>query len=72
MTSWVMWEAKAAEGRTDALLAWALENSPPSAQVYRSDDRVVVISEQLPDTLPDPPDALIARPPFGWTFDRVR
>jgi hypothetical protein len=65
-----MWEAKAAPGETDALLAWLQERAPESAQIYRSTDRVVLIAE-LPVSVPDPPHTLIARPPHAWTFDRV-
>jgi hypothetical protein len=66
-----MWEAKAAPGQTDALVAWLLEQAPASAQVYRSSDRVVLIAE-LPAPLADPPAALLARPPYAWEFDRLR
>ena len=66
---WLMWEAKAAPGQTAALLAWALDVAAADAQVYRSADRVVVITE---GPLPDPPDLLISRPAVGWRFDKVQ
>jgi hypothetical protein len=69
--SWVMWEARAAAGQTDALLKWLVGQAPEAAQIYRSADRVVLIAE-LPFTLPDPPEVLVARPPHSWEFDRVR
>jgi hypothetical protein len=68
--SWLMWEAKAPAERTDALLAWVLAEAPADAQVYRSADRVVVIAEGL-DAFADPPDDLVARPAYAWSFDRV-
>ncbi len=66
-----MWEAKAAPGETDALLAWLLDRAPENAQVYRSTDRVVLIAE-LPVSLDDPPQRLVARPPYSWEFERLR
>jgi hypothetical protein len=71
MTRTLMWEAKAAPGRAEELLAWTLRHADPDAQVYRSaDDRVVVIDPG--DTaLPDPPADLIARPPHAWRFTPV-
>jgi hypothetical protein len=71
MSRTLMWEAKAADGRTDALLAWTLQHAAPDAQVYRSaDGRVVVIDPT--DTEPgDPPAELLARPPHAWRFTPV-
>jgi hypothetical protein len=69
--TWVMWEAKAAEGQVDRLLAWLLSHAPEGAQVYRSADRVVLIAE-LSAPLDEPPPPLLARPPHAWNFDRVR
>ena len=66
-----MWEAKAAAGQTEELVSWLLQQAPPTAQVYRSTDRVVLIAE-LPAPLADPPSALVARPPHVWEFDRLR
>jgi hypothetical protein len=74
--AWLMWEAKAAPQRAAALLAWVLENAPPSGQVYRSADRVVLIieapTEAPTEAIADPPADLLARPAFSWRFDRVR
>jgi hypothetical protein len=69
--SWVMWEAKAAPGQTEALLEWLLVRSPEGAQVYRSSDRVVLIAE-APASVDEPPAALVDRPPYSWEFDRLR
>ena len=65
-----MWEVVAAAGRTDDLVAWAIDNSQPSAQVYRSADRVVVI-DPAGHGLSDPPEELVARPPHSWEFEPV-
>jgi len=70
--TWVMWEARSADGQQEALLAWAYDQAPASAQIYRSADRVVIIAEATGADLPDPPDALLARPPFAWRFERMR
>jgi len=69
---WLMWEAKAAPGMTRELLAWALVRAPREAQIFGSEDRVVVICEVSPVPFPDPPAELIARPAQAWTFERVR
>ncbi len=66
-----MWEAKAAAGRTDALLQWLLDQAPVGAQVYRSSDRVVLIAE-APAALDEPPPDLVDRSPHSWEFDRLR
>jgi hypothetical protein len=66
-----MWEAKAAPEQADALLEWALGVAPEQAQIYRSADRVVVVTDRV-EALPDPPEALVARPAFAWSFERVR
>ena len=66
-----MWEAKAADGCTDALLTWLIGVAPQAAQVYRSADRVVLIAEGL-DAVADPPEELISRPAYAWSFERVR
>ena len=71
MSRTLMWEAKAAGGRGDDLLTWALQHAAPDAQVYRSaDDRVVVIDPTDTD-LPDPPADLLARAPHAWRFTQV-
>jgi hypothetical protein len=69
--SWVMWEAKAAPGQTEALVEWLLSSAPEHAQVYRSTDRVVLIAE-APASVEEPPAALVDRPPHSWEFDRLR
>jgi hypothetical protein len=67
----VMWEAKAAPGRVDDLLAHVLEHADPAAEIYRSaDDRVVVV-DPTGAGLPAAPAELLARPPHAWRFERV-
>jgi hypothetical protein len=62
-----MWEAVAAPGRTDELVAWALAYG----EVYRSaDGRVVVVAEGVA-ALPEPPEGTCAREPHAWAFERV-
>jgi hypothetical protein len=66
-----MWEAVAAPGRLDELVAWAMQHARVEAQLYRSaDDRVVVI-DPTGVGLADPPGELIARAPHAWDFDPV-
>ena len=70
-TRTLMWEAKAAPGRADELLAWTMQHAAPAAQIYRSpDDRVVVI-DPTDSELPDPPADLLARPAHAWRFTPV-
>jgi hypothetical protein len=69
--SWVMWEARAAAGQTDALVEWLLAHAPADSQVYRSSDRVVLIARN-PLLLDEAPPDLIARSPHAWEFDRLR
>ncbi len=69
--STLMWEARAADGQLDDLVAYALEHADPAAAVYRSaDDRVVVI-DPTGRGLDEVPAALVARPPHVWPFERV-
>jgi hypothetical protein len=70
----VMWEAVAAEGRTEDLLDWARERIPDAAQLYRSGGdrpRVVVIdpTAQVADRLGGVPADLVDRPPHSWEFE---
>ena len=66
-----MWEAKAAPGRADDLLAWVLVHAAPDAEVYTSPDARVVVIDRSNTPLPDPPADLIARPPHAWPFTPV-
>ena len=73
----VMWEIRAAEGRLDELLDWALGRLDPAARVYRSNGgeaRMVVIdgSGTARDRLAEPPTGLLARPAQAWDFEPVR
>jgi hypothetical protein len=66
-----MWEAKAAPGRLDDLVTWAVQHAPSGAQIYRSaDDRVVVIDPRG-EGPPSPPADLLARPAHTWDFEPV-
>jgi hypothetical protein len=72
-----MWEARAADGQLDELLAWVSWRMDPAAQVYRSragDPRLVVIdpSGTAAEALAQPPAHLLARPPHAWNFEEVR
>ncbi|MER5475469.1 hypothetical protein ABT026_00570 [Streptomyces sp. NPDC002734] len=82
MTVALMWEARAAEGRGEELLAWAraqgLPREPVRRETFRAPgDRVLVVTwwdAALHDTLPElpsPPDALTARPPHRWRFESL-
>jgi hypothetical protein len=67
-----MWEAKAADGRADELLAW-LVDAAPLGEVFRSSDRVVLVVDlAASEAVPQPPPDLVARPPHAWRFTRVR
>jgi hypothetical protein len=67
----LMWEAKAADGRAEDLLAWVLENAAPAAEIYRSADQRVVVIDPTDSDLPDPPADLLARPAHAWRFTPV-
>ncbi len=69
----VMWEARAAEGRLDELLAFVSAAADPSAQVYRSAGaqlRVVVI-DPSGRGIADVPSNLVARAPHSWPFELI-
>lgn len=66
-----MWEARAATGRLDELVAYVLSHADPAAQVYRSsgaEPRVVVI-DPTGRGLADVPADLLARPAHSWKFE---
>jgi len=68
-----MWEARAAEGRLDELIAYVRAHAAPEAQIYRGADgppRVVVI-DPAGTGISDVPPELVARPPQQWMFDPV-
>jgi hypothetical protein len=71
MTRTLMWEAKAADGRADELVAWALAHAPEDADLYRSADGRVVVIDATGAGLPDAPPELLARPPHVWPFEPV-
>ena len=66
-----MWEAVAATGKIDQLVAWALQHAPTEAQVYRSADDRVVIIDATGGGPPDAPTELLSRPPHSWDFEPV-
>lgn len=66
-----MWEARAAAGRVEELVAHAAAGADAAAQIYRSaDDRVVVI-DPTGRGPGDVPAELVSRAPHVWIFDRV-
>jgi hypothetical protein len=66
-----MWEAVAADGHVDDLVAWATAHAPDVAQVYRSADNRVVIIDPSAAALPGPPEDLVSRAPHTWDFEPV-
>lgn len=67
----LMWEAKAADGRADELLAFVLAHAHPDADVYRSADSRVVVIDPTGAGIQDVPDGLLARPAHAWPFQPV-
>lgn len=67
----VMWEAKAASGRADELLAHVLAHADPAADVYRSSDGRVVVIDPTGRGPTDVPAELMARPAHSWRFEHV-
>ena len=77
-----MWEARAAEGRGEELLAWAraqeLAGEPLRRETFRAPgDRVLVITwwdapydAELPE-LPEPAGELVTRAVHRWWFESV-
>ncbi|TCR25070.1 hypothetical protein EV578_102300 [Streptomyces sp. BK205] len=77
-----MWEARAADGRGDELLAWARRQELPVGPLRRetlraAGDRVLVITwwdaaydAELPE-LPEPDAELVARAVHRWRFESV-
>ncbi|MEV0979168.1 hypothetical protein [Streptomyces sp. NPDC049915] len=82
MTVALMWEARAAAGRGEELLAWAraqsVDGTPLRREAFRApQDRVLVITwwdapydADLPE-LPEPDAALVTRPVHRWRFESV-
>lgn len=82
MTVALMWEARAAEGRGEELLAWAkrqvLDREPERRETFRApQDRVLVITwwdssydAELPE-LPEPEGELVTRAVHRWRFEAV-
>lgn len=79
----LMWEARAAEGRGDELLAWVRNQplttgTPLRRESFRAtEDRVLVITwwnapydAPLPE-LPEPPADLASRPVHRWRFESM-
>ncbi|TXS50668.1 hypothetical protein EAO75_13210 [Streptomyces sp. uw30] len=82
MTVALMWEARAASGRGEELLAWARAQEPAVRPVRRetfraAGDRVLVVTwwdapydAELPE-LPEPDAELVARAVHRWRFESV-
>ncbi|WP_371527725.1 hypothetical protein OG302_17905 [Streptomyces sp. NBC_01283] len=82
MTVALMWEARAADGRGDELLAWAraqvLDRAPVRRESFRApQDRVLVLTwwdaaydEDLPE-IPEPAPELVTRAVHRWRFESV-
>jgi hypothetical protein len=82
MTVALMWEARAAAGRGEELLAWVLAQrltpEPLRRETFRApQDRVLVITwwdaaytADLPE-LPDPDEELVTRAVHRWRFESV-
>ncbi|MEU8568069.1 hypothetical protein AB0C51_06840 [Streptomyces pathocidini] len=82
MTVALMWEAKAADGRGEDLLAWTRAQDLPRAPLRREtfsapEERVLVITwwdapyaADLPELSP-PPSDLAARAPHRWRFESL-
>ena len=81
MTLVRMWEARCEPGRTDEAVAWvqqrvapdALEAGAHTAEVFRSEDRVVLLTRWPAPTTwvePTPDPALVARC-HAWPFESV-
>ncbi len=78
-----MWEVRALGSGFDELLSWVCDRALPrlevlpqhvSSDVYSStDNRIVVITKwrNSPQSLPEPPDHLVARAPHVWDFTPV-
>lgn len=69
----LMWEARAAEGRLDDLVAFVCTAADRSASVYRSagDAPRVVIIDPSGRGIDHVPTDLVARPPHSWHFEQV-
>lgn len=82
MTVALMWEARAADGRGEELLAWARRQELPLRPLRREtlrapQDRVLVITwwdapydADLPE-LPEPASELAARAVHRWRFESM-
>jgi hypothetical protein len=82
VTVTLMWEARAAEGRGDELLAWARRQELPLRPLRREtfrapQDRVLVVTwwdavhdAQFPE-LPEPDGGLVARAVHRWRFESL-
>ncbi|BCY05611.1 hypothetical protein [Actinoplanes sp. L3-i22] len=78
-----MWEVRASRSGFDELLSWVCDKAVPalevlpqhvSSDVYSSTDhRIVVITKwrNTPESLPAPPEKLVARAPHVWDFTPV-
>jgi hypothetical protein len=54
----------------EELVRFVLAHTDPAAQVYRGEDRVVVI-DPSGQGVAGVPEELVARPAHSWSFERV-
>ena len=78
-----MWEVRALGSGFDELLTWVCDEALPQIEVLPShvssdvfsstDNRIVVITKwrNSPESLPEPPDRLVARAPHVLDFTPV-
>ena len=76
-----MWECRCADGRTDDVVAWvqqrvaaeALEAGAHTAEVFRSEDRVVLLTRwPAPTTWVEPTaDPALVERAHAWPFQSV-
>ena len=81
MTVVRMWEGRCAADRVDAAVAWvqqqvapdALEAGAESVEVFRSEDRVVLLTRWTsPTTWAEPaPDPVVVERCHAWPFESV-
>jgi hypothetical protein len=73
-----MWEARCEPGRVEEAVAWALavgaSSGAAGAEVFRSEDRVVLLTRWVGPTSwvePDPDPAVVTRC-HAWPFEAVQ
>jgi hypothetical protein len=67
-----MWEVRAAEGRLDELVAYAIKNADPAAEIYAANDPArLVLIDPSGRGLPDVPAEFVGRTPNEWQFRKL-